>query len=149
MDNIEELRPKTKALCKLLIEKCKEQGIDIIITQTLRSIELQNAYYSQGRESLANVNSKRKAVGLEPIKESENKIITKAKGGTSPHNYGLAFDVCPVKNGVAQWNDLNTFKKIGKISESINVEGYTLEWGGTFKTILDLPHYQMKNWNNF
>ena len=149
MADINLLRPKTKALCELLIKKCKEQGIDIIITQTYGSIELQNAYYSQGRESLASVNSKRKSVGLTPIKESENKIITKAVGGSSPHNYSLAFDICPVKNGVAQWNDIATFKKVGEISKLLNVEGYTLEWGGNFKNILDYPHFQMKGWKNY
>jgi peptidoglycan L-alanyl-D-glutamate endopeptidase CwlK len=148
--SIEKLRPKTKELCKLFIQKCKENGIDVTITQTDRSIDLQNAYYAQGRESLSEVNAKRKAVGLSPITEKENKsIVTKAKGGTSPHNFSLAFDFVPIKNGIAQWNDISLFKKCGEIGKYISVDGYSLEWGGDFKSIKDYPHFQLKNWKNY
>ena len=149
MADIELLRPKTKALCELLIKKCKEQGIEIAITQTYRSPELQDAYYAQGREDLVSVNKRRVKVNLPPIKESENKIVTKAKGNTSPHNFSLAFDFCPIKNGKLDWNDIVTFKKVGEIGESLNIEGYTLEWGGRFKSIVDFPHFQMKGWKNY
>jgi len=149
MADIELLRPKTKALCKLLIQKCKEQGIEIVITQTYRSLDLQDAYYAQGREDLVSVNKRRAKVNLPPIKESENKIVTKARAGTSPHNFGLAFDFCVVKNGKLDWNDIATFKKVGEIGKSLNVDGYSLEYGGDFKSIKDYPHFQMKGWKNY
>ena len=40
---------------------------------------------------------------------------------------------------------------IRKFSEAkkLNFEGYTLEWGGDFKTIKDFPHIQLKNWKNY
>jgi len=60
MSNIELLRPKTKQLCKMLIEECKKQGIEIEVIETLRRIEVQNAYYAQGREPLEEVNRLRK-----------------------------------------------------------------------------------------
>ena len=150
MDKIDELRPKTKELCKLLMQKCKENGFDIETIETKRSMEIQSAYYAQGRESLLVVNSLRKKAGLNPIteKENENKI-TNAKAGTSAHNYGLAFDVCPVVNGKLAWNRLDLFKKIGELSRTINIDGYSLEWGGDFKSIKDSPHFQLKGWKNY
>jgi peptidoglycan L-alanyl-D-glutamate endopeptidase CwlK len=149
MANIEELRPKTRQLCKLWIEECRKDGINLLVTQTLRSMALQDAYFSQGRESLEVVNLKRKKVGLTGITEKENKIVTRAKPGASPHNYGLAWDFVPLKNNKACWDDLTLFKKCGEIAKKINLEGYTLEWGGDFKSIKDMPHIQLKDWKNY
>ena len=47
MADITKLRPKTQELCRKFIEECKKEGITVVITQTLRSIEVQNAYYAQ------------------------------------------------------------------------------------------------------
>ena len=150
MAHLDDLRPKTKKLCELWIEECRKAGINLVITQTLRSMELQDAYYSQGRESLSIVNEKRKKVNLPPITEKENKsIITKANAGSSPHNYGLAWDFAPIVNGKINWDNLDLFRKCGEISKKISFDGYTLEWGGDFKTIKDFPHIQLKNWKQY
>jgi peptidoglycan L-alanyl-D-glutamate endopeptidase CwlK len=133
----------------MFVEACKKAGITVIISQTLRSIDLQNAYYSMGRESLAEVNKRLKAVGLAKITEKQNRIVTKARGGTSPHNYGLAWDFVPIINGVAQWKRLDLFDKCGAIAKTITVDGFSLEWGGDFKKFPDKPHIQLKNWKNF
>jgi peptidoglycan LD-endopeptidase CwlK len=149
MAHLDDLRPKTKKLCELWIEQCRKQGINLVVTQTFRSPQLQEAYYSQGRETLESVNAKRKKVGLQVILETDNKIVTKAPAGSSPHNYGLAWDFAPIVNGKIDWNNLDLFKKCGEIAKKLNFEGYTLEWGGDFKTIKDLPHIQLKNWKNY
>lgn len=149
MADINLLRPKTKKLCELFIEVCRKNGINLVITQTLRSMELQDAYYSQGRDSLDIVNSKRKKVGLLSIKNNENKIITKAKAGSSPHNYGLAWDIACIVNGKVDYNNLELYKKCGNIAKTISFEGHTIEWGGDFKSIKDYPHFQLKNWKNY
>ena len=75
MADINLLRPKTKKLCELFIEACRKAGINLVITQTLRSMYEQDAYYSQGRELLSTVNAKRKKANLHPITEQENKSI--------------------------------------------------------------------------
>lgn len=149
MADLNLLRPKTKKLCELWIEECRKAGINLIISQTLRSMEIQDAYYAQGRENLESVNAKRKKAKLAPIKTIENKIVTNAKPGASPHNYGLAWDFVPIVNGKPDWNNLALFKKCGEIAKKLNFEGYTLEWGGDFKTIKDYPHIQLKNWKNY
>ena len=146
---IENLRPKTMQLCKLFIEACRKAGINLTITQTLRSMELQDAYYSQGREELEIVNLKRKKVGLEKLTAKENVIVTNAKAGSSPHNYGLAWDFVPIVNGKADYDNLELFKKCGEIAKKISFEGYYLEWGGDFKKIIDRPHIQLKNWKQY
>lgn len=118
MADISLLLPKVESMAKDFINKCKSNGIDIIITSTYRSIEEQDILYAQGRTTAGNV-------------------VTNAKGGQSFHNWKVALDFCPVKNGVAQWNDKALFTKIGQIGKSCG-----FEWGGDWTTFLDLPHLQ-------
>ena len=115
---IEDLHPKVADLCNQFITKCKDAGIDVLITSTYRDNESQNALYNQGRTT------------------SGNKV-TNAKGGQSFHNYKIAFDFCPIVNGKAQWNDTATFNKCGEIAESLG-----LEWAGRWKTFKELAHVQ-------
>ena len=148
--DITKLRPKTQALCKLFIEACAKAGITVLITQTHRDSTLQHAYFSQGRESLAVVNANRAKAGLSALTASENKAtITKADAGQSPHEFDLAFDFVPVVNGKPDWNDLKLFDRCGAIGKTLNVDGFTLEWGGDFFKFKDKPHFQMKNWKNY
>lgn len=64
------------------------------LNETLRSLELQTAYYAQGRKPLDEVNRLRRLAGEYEIGAAENKnIITWAKAGQSPHFYRMALDV--------------------------------------------------------
>ena len=115
------LNPYVKTLAEKFLEKCKSQGLDIIITQTLRSSSEQDELYAQGRTK-------------------PGKIVTNAKGGYSMHNYGLAFDIAIKKNGAIVWDDEALYSKAGKIGESIG-----LEWGGSWRSFKDYPHFQWTN----
>ena len=57
--------------------------------------------------------------------------------GDSLHNYGVAFDICPIINGKAIWSDISLFNKVGKIGKELG-----LEWGGDWKGFVDKPHFQ-------
>lgn len=95
----------------------EELGIQLRIVQALRTIAEQNALYNQGRTTPGN-------------------IVTKAKGGSSYHNYALAMDVVIVKDGQAVWSILP--KEVVKIGEELG-----FEWGGNWKGFKDYPHFQM------
>lgn len=116
--DLKDLNPVVASKCDAFITECKRQGIDVIITATLRDIESQDALYAQGRTK-------------------PGAIVTNAKGGESFHNYACAFDFVPVVNGKAQWNDINLFNKCGAIAESVG-----LEWAGRWKTFKELAHCQ-------
>jgi peptidoglycan L-alanyl-D-glutamate endopeptidase CwlK len=70
--------------------------------------------------------------------------VTNARGGQSNHNFGIAWDVGIFDNGKyyegktkkedKAYADLGTFIKA-------NVAG--LEWGGDWKSFVDMPHYQL------
>ena len=118
MAKLELLKPKVKCLAEQLIGECGKNGIKIIISETRRSIGKQNELYAQGRTK-------------------PGEVVTNAKGGYSFHNYGVAFDFCPVVKNKAVWENVKLFETIGAIGESIG-----LEWGGRWKKVIDRPHFQ-------
>ncbi len=80
------------------------------------------------------------------------KKTSKAHAGQSAHNYkpSFAIDVVPypipMKNGEwdsnsEEWDKLHDL--IVGIAKENNIE---LTWGGDWKTIVDKPHYELKNW---
>jgi len=94
-----------------------ELGIQLRVTQGLRTFAEQNALYAKGRTA-------------------PGSIVTNAQGGQSYHNYGLAIDVVEINNGRANWNT-----NWSAISEIGIRNGF--EWGGNFRSISDNPHFQM------
>lgn len=113
------LHPKVRAIAsKFINEVEKRLGHRLKITDGYRTFAEQDKIYAKGRTA-------------------PGKIVTKAKGGQSYHNYGLAFDCYFTENGKV------TFKKgitpeVAKIGEELG-----LEWGGRWKSIVDLPHFQL------
>ncbi|MDA8173330.1 MAG: M15 family metallopeptidase [Nitrospiraceae bacterium] len=110
------------------------EGIGFIITYTMRTDAEQHALFAQGRKGLNEVNRLRTDAGLAPIKQSENRIVTKLL--TSVHQFGCAFDIAIVKDGKPDWADTASFEKLGKLGEAIG-----LRWGGRFK-FRDLCHFE-------
>ena len=146
------LLPKVKQLAEQLKAEAKAKlNLNIIFTCTLRTEAEQQAYYAQGRQSLGTVNSFRQLANLAPITEIENKsIITKAKSvKNSFHAYGMAFDIAVVSpngkqivwNNKSDWNGdgSNDWTQVGKLGESLG-----LEWGGSWSTFADPPHFQYR-----
>lgn len=97
---------------------CAEQGIDVIFTSTHRDHEAQDALYAIGRTL-------------------PGKIVTKARGGDSFHNWQCAFDFVPIVAGKAVWDDDALWARCGAIGESVG-----LEWGGNWTRFKDRPHFQ-------
>lgn len=101
-----------------------QRGLDYKVICGLRSWEEQERIYAQGRTA-------------------PGKIVTKARPGSSMHNFGLAIDM-----GVFRGKDYldetepktaDAFhREAGKLAEK-----HGLRWGGFFKTIYDAPHYEL------
>ncbi len=120
--SLDDLLPQVKALAEKFISRCKEEGIDLLITSTYRDKESQAALFAQGRTA-------------------PGKIVTNARAGQSFHNYRVAFDVVPLRNGKPVWNTANEdavlWKKIGAIGKECG-----LEWAGEWRTFKEFPHFQ-------
>ena len=107
---------------------------------TLRTFAEQDALYAQGRTKLFDANGRKLGV------------VTKAKGGQSIHNFGLALDIVLLKdtNGdgtfdSASWEDTIDFDKDGRadwmeIVSILKKNGWI--WGGDWKSFKDKPHFE-------
>lgn len=131
---LEDLHPHVSAMAFTFLGKCKEAGIDILITSTYRDHESQAALYAQGRST-------------------PGRKVTNAPPGRSWHNWRLAFDVVPLRNGKPVWgtagngidndpadddrDDLELWQRVGAIGESCG-----LEWAGRWKTMKEMAHFQ-------
>jgi peptidoglycan L-alanyl-D-glutamate endopeptidase CwlK len=69
--------------------------------------------------------------------------VTKARPGSSYHNYGLAFDLGLFKGG--KYLDSSNpalaekiYKKLGELAVSMGIE-----WAGNWKTFKESPHFQI------
>lgn len=120
---LEDLHPYVAYLAEDLINLCRESGIDLLVTSTYRDMESQQQIYNQGRTPAS------KAKG--------EKIVTNARPGQSFHNYRCAFDVVPLVNSKAVWNDNTVWARIGQLGKEVG-----LEWAGDWKTFKEFPHFQ-------
>lgn len=112
------LKPKVRELAEKLIAECKKQGFKIIVSRGFRTAEEQNEFYAQGRTKPGD-------------------IITMVQGGSSFHNFGVAFDIRPVVQEGEEEKKKELYQKAGPIGMALG-----LEWGGTWTEFLDLPHFQ-------
>lgn len=74
--------------------------------------------------------------------------VTNAKAFESPHNYNpsLAFDIGFVTmDKKLSWDD-SLFKKLDAILQEIEPR---IEWGGSWKSFKDAPHWQLNGWQNY
>lgn len=131
---LEDLHPRVQRMCLLFKQRCQEEGILILVTSTFRDHEAQAALYAQGRTK-------------------PGRTVTNARPGESFHQYRLAFDVVPVRNGKPVWgtrgngidddptddatDELELWQQIGEIGESCG-----LEWAGRWTAFREFPHFQ-------
>ncbi|MFI3244722.1 MAG: M15 family metallopeptidase [Akkermansia sp.] len=69
--------------------------------------------------------------------------VTKAKGGYSWHNFGLAWDFCVFEDKQPIWEH-NLYNTAGALARDID----GLEWGGDWKSFVDKPHIQLNRFSS-
>lgn len=119
---IDDLAMPVKKMALDMIDACKAEGIDLLVTCTYRDPEAQDALYAQGRTTFGNV-------------------VTNAPGWLSLHNFHVAFDVVPLRSGKPVWQthgkDGELWQRVGEIGEK-----FGLEWAGRWKKFREFPHFQ-------
>lgn len=125
MRGIDKLHPELQVCVNKFLAECKKQGLNVLVTETLRTLEEQEALYAQGRTKPGN-------------------IVTNARGYQSPHAWGVAFDFCRNEKGREYDNSDGFFEFVGEIAKTIfDDTEYDLFWGGDFKSFVDKPHIEM------
>lgn len=132
MRDVKQLHPELQKKIGQLQDLCKKNGITIGISECLRTVAEQDALYAKGRTAPGG-------------------IVTNCKGSTysSMHQWGVAFDFYLIMDvdgdGKTSDDSFNNatklFDKVGKLGQSIG-----LEWGGSWKSIVDKPHFQLPDW---
>lgn len=134
-----ELREEVSHIYKAQIVPALNGRAICRFAYTLRTFAEQNALFNQGRTRLFDANGRRLGV------------VTKARGGQSYHNYGLALDIVLLKDTnndgrfeTASWETNIDFDKDGKADwmEVVRIfKNNGWEWGGDWK-FKDRPHFQ-------
>lgn len=126
MEDITLCHPRLQKLAAQLAEECGKQGLKIKIGETYRTVAEQDALYALGRTK-------------------PGTIVTQAPGRnySSYHQWGTAFDIYR-SDGAGPYNESGDFfGKVGAIGISLG-----LEWGGSWKSIVDKPHFQLPDWGS-
>lgn len=100
-------------------------GLDWIVTSCRRTMAEQQAIYQQGRTT-------------------PGKVVTKAPPGYSAHNYGLAADLAPMKDGKIWWNAPDIiWQQMADVAVKLGLDA-----GYYFKSFKDMPHVEDKSWKD-
>lgn len=134
MRDTKALHPDLQKKIIQLQKLCKKNGITIRIGECVRTVAEQDALYAQGRTKSG-------------IK------VTNCKGSTysSMHQWGIAADFYLMMDidGDGKTSDdafnnaTRLFNKVGKLGQSVG-----LEWGGSWKSPVDMPHFQLPDWGS-
>ena len=114
-----------------LIRRCWAENVFIVFTDGLRTNEDQAILYGKGRKNYY-YNGK-------SYSNPAAKVVTKAKPGTSMHNFGLALDfvTCDGFGKNIDWVVGRNWKRAAAIAKEL---GFT--WGGDWKSFYDAPHIE-------
>ena len=108
------LHPMIRDAVIAILEDLKlPQGVQVRITQSLRTFAEQDKLYAQGRSA-------------------PGQKVTNARAGESLHNFGLAFDFVLLVNGQVSWTVDENWKKV---AAAFKEQGFS--WGGEWKSIKD------------
>lgn len=111
---LDGVHPAMAAKLRSFIAIAHARGLNIKITEGMRSFQRQNELYAQGRTK-------------------PGAKVTNAKGGQSFHNYGVAVDVA--FHGPRPYDESHPWSKLGAAGEAAG-----LAWGGHWG---DRPHFEL------
>ncbi len=134
MRDISLCHPRLQILAAKWIKECASRGIIVGISETLRTMEEQEALYAQGRTK-------------------PGPIVTNARGDSyrSQHQWGIAFDFYLLMDidgdgRVADdsYNDsTGIFRRAAVVAKELG-----LAWGGDWSSIVDKPHIYLPDWGS-
>ncbi len=124
MNKLETLEPELRPLIEQLIMGAEiATGLEWIVTSGRRTMAEQQKLYDQGRTT-------------------KGAIVTKAKPGQSAHNFGLAADLAPMKDGKIWWSAPESVWQA--MADTAVKLGLTA--GFYFKSFKDMPHVELSTW---
>lgn len=115
-DELKYLRADVRVNCEKFLALCKEAGLNVKVTQTVRDDAYQKYLVSKGYAS----------------KKATRPTFHSVKAG-------LAFDICKNVRG-HEYDDATFFALCGQIGKQVG-----FSWGGDWRKFPDRPHFQWDN----
>jgi peptidoglycan L-alanyl-D-glutamate endopeptidase CwlK len=117
------VRESFRQFARMAAATAAAMGCDYVAISGNRTYAEQNEIYAQGRTK-------------------PGKVVTKARGGYSNHNFGIAADF-GVFRGLAYLDNSDT-AMAAQVHRACSVHAAEcgLTWGGSWETFKDLPHYE-------
>lgn len=115
-DELKYLRADVRVNCEKFLALCKEAGLNVKVTQTVRDDAYQKYLVSKGYAS----------------KDASRPTFHSVKAG-------LAFDICKNVRGY-EYDDATFFALCGQIGKQVG-----FSWGGDWRKFPDRPHFQWDN----
>lgn len=100
--------------------RVRGQGFDVRIISGTRTYAEQNALYRQGRFGDA------------------GPVVTRARGGRSRHNFGIAWDIGVFTAQAGYSHRTSDYAEVARLGL-----GDALRWGGHWRAFPDPPHYEL------
>ncbi len=121
--NIATLTPETQRAARIWLKAAKAvagaEGYDVRIICGTRTYAEQDALYSKRPR------------------------VTKARGGQSMHNFGIAWDI-GIFRGKEYVGDHALYANVGKLCKLVP----GIAWGGMWTSFVDEPHYQLETYSS-
>lgn len=118
--NLRTLLPLVEQKARLFLVAAQKElatGWRIVVTSGTRTFQEQDLLFSQGRTRAG-------------------KIVTRARGGFSNHNFGVAFDVTLFNGSTPVWRS-PWYARLAKLAKALG-----FRWGGDWKGFEDEPHFE-------
>lgn len=112
------LRDDVEANCRIWQELCRAEGLNVLVTSTVRDEAYQSYLYEQGRTRPGSI------------------VTNSKKPSFHWDKAGLAFDFCKNVKG-REYDDAAFFSKAAAIAKKMG-----FSWGGDWKSFVDKPHIQ-------
>lgn len=163
--NLSDLQPEARELAQTFTRLAAEDGFTLLIYCTLRPFAEQAVLFRKGR-ALSAIRSRAEQLDAQygrpdlaetllnaPPQSSKN-IVTWAGPGQSLHNYGMAFDGCPLLYGKPVWSpvdvrstpDVDEGELWMQYGDLVRRAG--LKWAGDWpKGKREYPHSQVPEFN--
>lgn len=150
--DLEDLAPELVGKAQDLEILAEQNGTPVLIYCTRRSAEEQARLYRKGRPTKA---IEAKAAELDgdfarpdladlllSVGPQYGSVVTHAGPGQSIHQYGLAFDAVPLRDGKPVWSteeaaDWDRWQAYGEVAKELG-----LEWAGDWVSFTEYPHVQ-------
>lgn len=116
--DLDQLSPATRKRCEKFLERCEQEGLPVVITETYRTQERQDMLYEQGRTQ-------------------PGAVVTWTRN--SQHTSHRAFDIMKNVRG-EEYTDEDFFRRCAEIGREVGLNS------GYYWKVRDACHFQFDPW---